>query len=181
MKVLVVGGGGREHASPALARDPDVTRVVCAPGNPGAAEVATCLPVEATDVEGLFALAEREGITLTVVGPESALDRGLADRFRSAGRAIVGPPKQAAALESSKEFSKRFMSRAGIPTARYVACTDAATAMAAVAGSQFGFPVVVKADGLAAGKGVVVAADRAEAEAAVHAAMVDRPRPPATR
>lgn len=175
MNVLVVGGGGREHALAwRLAQDPEVTRVVCAPGNPGAAEVATCFPVEATDVEGIFALAEREGITLTVVGPESALDKGMADRFRGAGRAIVGPPKQAAALESSKEFSKRFMSRSGIPTARYVACTDAAAAMAAVAGDQFGFPVVVKADGLAAGKGVVVAVDRADAEAAVRAAMVDR-------
>lgn len=175
MKVLVVGGGGREHALAwRLAQDPEVTRVLCAPGNPGAEEVAACFQVEATDVEGIFALAEREGITLTVVGPESALDKGMADRFRGAGRAIVGPPKQAAALESSKAFSKRFMSRAGIPTARYVACTDAATAMAAVAGDQFGFPVVVKADGLAAGKGVVVAVDRSEAEAAVRAAMVDR-------
>lgn len=175
MNVLVVGGGGREHALAwRLARDPDVSRVVCAPGNPGAALVADCFPVEATDVEGMLALAEREQIALTVVGPEAALDRGMADRFRAAGRAIVGPPKHAAALESSKEFSKRLMTRAGIPTARYVACTDVDAAMAAVAGDRFGFPVVVKADGLAAGKGVVVAADRAEAEAAVRAAMVDR-------
>ena len=175
MNVLVVGGGGREHALAwRLAQDPDVSRVVCAPGNPGAAAVADCFPVEATDIQGMLALAEREHIDLTVVGPESALDRGMADEFRHARLAIVGPPKHAAALESSKVFSKAFMQQAGIPTARYLACTDAGTAMAAVAGDQFGFPVVVKADGLAAGKGVVVAADLREAEAAVRAAMVDR-------
>ena len=175
MNVLVVGGGGREHALAwRLAQDPDVSRVVCAPGNPGAATVADCFPVEATDVPGMLALAKREQIGLTVVGPESALDRGMADQFRGAGLAIVGPPKQAAALESSKAFSKRFMSEAGIPTARYLVCKDARKAMAAVSGDEFGFPVVVKADGLAAGKGVVVAADRSEAEAAVRAAMVDR-------
>jgi len=175
MNVLVVGGGGREHALAwRLAQDPEVARVVCAPGNPGMASIAQCAPVDATDVDGMLALAEREGISLTVVGPEAALDRGMADRFRAAGRAIVGPPRHAAALETSKVFSKRFMVQAGIPTARYVACDDAASAMAAVAGDQFGFPVVVKADGLAGGKGVVVAADRGEAEAAVRAAMVDQ-------
>lgn len=175
MNVLVVGGGGREHALAwRLAQDPDVSRVVCAPGNPGVAAIAECFPVEATDVQGLLALAKREQARLTVVGPESALDRGIADEFREAGLAIVGPPQQAAALESSKVFSKRFMRQAGIPTARYVVCIDSAAALAAVAGDQFGFPVVIKADGLAAGKGVVVAADRSEAEAAVRAAMVDR-------
>jgi phosphoribosylamine--glycine ligase len=175
MNVLVVGGGGREHALAwRLAQDPDVSRVVCAPGNPGATLVADCFPVEATDVQGMLALSKREQIRLTVVGPESALDRGMADRFREAGLAIVGPLQQAAALESSKVFSKRFMREAGIPTARYVVCFDSSAAMDAVAGDQFGFPVVIKADGLAAGKGVVIAADRREAEAAVRAAMVDR-------
>ena len=175
MNVLVVGGGGREHALAwRLAQDPDVSRVICAPGNPGAAAVSDCFPVEATDVQGILALAQREKVSLTVVGPESALDRGIADQFRAARLAIVGPPQHAAALESSKVFSKRFMTEAGIPTARYLACSDARAAMAAIGGDQFGFPVVVKADGLAAGKGVVVAADRSEAEAAVHAAMVDR-------
>ncbi len=175
MNVLVVGGGGREHALAwRLAQDSDVTRVLCAPGNPGIAAVAECVPVEATDTEGMLALAEREAMVLTVVGPEAALDRGMADRFRAAGRAIVGPPKHAAALETSKAFSKQFMARAGIPTARYVVCNSADEAMSAVAGDRFGFPVVVKADGLAGGKGVVVAADRAEAEAAVQASMVDR-------
>ena len=175
MKVLVVGSGGREHALAwRLAQDPDVSKVICAPGNPGTGAVAECFPVEATDVAGLLALARREQVGLTVVGPESALDRGIADEFRSDGLPIVGPPRQAAALESSKGFAKRFMMTAGIPTARHVTCTDASTALAAVAGGELGFPVVIKADGLAAGKGVVIAADRAEAEAAVRAAMVDR-------
>ncbi len=175
MNVLVVGGGGREHALAwRLTQDPDVSRVVCAPGNPGMAGIAECFPVDAIDVQGMLALAKREKIGLTVVGPESALDLGMADQFRAAGLAIVGPLQKAAALESSKVFSKTFMRNAGIPTARYVACTDADSAMAAVAGEQFGFPVVIKADGLAAGKGVVVAGDRSEAEAAVRAAMVDR-------
>jgi phosphoribosylamine--glycine ligase len=175
MKVLVVGGGGREHALAwRLAQDPDVSRVSCAPGNPGTAAVAKCHPIEPTDVPGLLRLAREERVGLTVVGPESALDRGIADAFRSDGLAIVGPPKQAAALESSKAFAKRFMTTAGIPTARHVTCTDAETALGAIANGELGFPVVVKADGLAAGKGVVIAADRGEAEAAVLAAMVER-------
>jgi phosphoribosylamine--glycine ligase len=175
MNVLVVGGGGREHALVwRLTQDPDVAKVVCAPGNPGIAALADCFPVEVTDSEGLLALAEHANVSLTVVGPEAALDCGVADRFRAAGRAIVGPPRHAAALETSKVFSKHFMARTGIPTARFVVCDRAEEAMAAVAGEQFGFPVVVKADGLAGGKGVVVAGDRAEAEAAVRAAMIDR-------
>ena len=157
-----------------LAQDPDVSKVICAPGNPGTEAVARCFPVEATDVPGLLGLARREQVGLTVVGPESALDRGIADEFRSDGLAIVGPPQKAAALESSKAFAKRFMTTAGIPTARHVTCTDTTRALATVASGELGFPVVVKADGLAAGKGVVIAADRAEAEAAVRAAMVDR-------
>jgi phosphoribosylamine---glycine ligase len=175
MKVLVVGSGGREHALAwRLAQDPDISKVICAPGNPGMAAIGACHPVDATDIAGLLALAKREQVGLTVVGPESALDRGLADAFRSDGLAIVGPPKHAAALESSKAFAKRFMATAGIPTARHVTCTDPETALATVAGGELGFPVVVKADGLAAGKGVVIASDRAEAEAAIRAAMVDR-------
>jgi len=175
MNILVVGGGGREHALAwRLSRDPDVARVVCAPGNPGMAACATCVPVPATDPEALLALAGQERIDLTVVGPESALDKGISDRFRDAGRPIVGPLRAAAALESSKVFSKELMARTGIPTARHVVCASLEEALAAVAGDRFGFPVVVKADGLAAGKGVVVAADRDEAEAAVRASMVDR-------
>lgn len=175
MNVLVVGGGGREHALAwRLAQDPEVARVVCAPGNPGMTSIAQCFPVDPLNPQAVLALAGREGIDLTVVGPEAALDRGLADVFRAAGRPIVGPPKSAAALETSKVFSKKFMDAAGIPTARYRVCETAGAALAAVAGDEFGFPVVVKADGLAGGKGVVVAVDRAEAESAVRAAMVDQ-------
>ena len=175
MNVLVVGGGGREHALAwRLAQDAEVTGVLCAPGNPGISAVARCFPLEATDVDGLLALAIREQVALTVVGPEAALDKGIADRFRAAGLAIVGPPKHAAGLETSKVFSKHFMTRAGIPTASSLVCDTAEAAPAALAGAPFGFPVVVKADGLAGGKGVVVAVDRAEAEVAVRTAMVDR-------
>jgi phosphoribosylamine--glycine ligase len=174
MNVLVIGGGGREHALVwRLAQDPAVTRVICAPGNPGISSIAECFDINPLDPAAVLALAEREQIFLTVIGPEASLATGVADLFRAAGRAIVGPPQSAAALETSKVFSKRFMQRAGIPTARYLVCETADAALAAVAGDTFGFPVVVKADGLAGGKGVVVAADRDEAEAAVRAAMVD--------
>jgi phosphoribosylamine--glycine ligase len=175
MKVLVLGSGGREHAMAwRLARDPDVHEVVSAPGNPGMAAVGRCLPVEVLDPIDVLSLAEREAVDLTVVGPEAALERGLADTFRRAGRAIIGPSRRAAALECSKVYAKQFMARAGIPTARFVVCESLEMALAAVSGDDFGFPVVVKADGLAAGKGVTVAADRAEAEHAVRSAMLDR-------
>ena len=175
MKVLVVGGGGREHALAwRLARDPQVEAVVIAPGNPGMASLGLLRYVDVTNPDAVLALAEAEAVDLTVVGPESALERGVADRFRAAGRAIVGPSRAAATLECSKVFSKRFMARAGIPTARFVVCDTIECALDAVSGHEFGFPVVVKADGLAAGKGVVVAADRVEAEAAVRAMLVDR-------
>ena len=175
MRILVLGSGGREHAFAwRLSRDPDVSTVVAAPGNPGMASVARCVPVDLADPGQMLALAERERIDLTVVGPEGALERGVADRFREAGCAIVGPSKRGAALECSKVFAKRFMEDAGIPTARFLVCDSPHEALAAVFGDRFGFPVVVKADGLAAGKGVTVANDRAEAEGAVRAAMIDR-------
>ena len=175
MKILVVGSGGREHALVwCLARDPDVTGLICAPGNPGIADLATCAPVDVTDPAGLLALAERESIDLTVVGPEVPLSLGIADRFDEKGMAIVGPTRQAAALEWSKVFSKRFMIRHGVPTARAIECDTAEAALAAIARQELGFPVVIKADGLAAGKGVVIADDRAAAEAAIRDMMVDR-------
>src|SRR5262245_36772206 len=175
MKVLVVGSGGREHALAwRLSRDPGITSLVCAPGNAGIASVARLAAVDPSDPDELLALAERESIDLTVVGPEAPLDRGVVDRFRAAGRRIFGPPRAAAQLECSKVFAKGFMARHGIPTARYRICDSSADARAAVASGQFGFPVVLKADGLAAGKGVVVAADRAEADAAIAAAMDER-------
>jgi phosphoribosylamine--glycine ligase len=175
MKVLVLGSGGREHAIAwRLGTDPDVTEIVCAPGNPGMAQLGVCRPVDLADPTAMLALAERARVDLTIVGPEGALERGVADVFRRAGHAIVGPSRQAAALEYSKAHAKRFMAHAGIPTARFAICDTLGSALDAVSGSRFGFPVVVKADGLAAGKGVVIADDRAAAETAVRAAMLDR-------
>ncbi len=174
MRVLVIGSGGREHAIAwRLARDPQVSEVLAAPGNPGMSEIGRCIQVSVTDPSAIAALVDRERIDLTVIGPEAALDAGVADRLRDAGHAVVGPRREAAALETSKAFSKQFMAEHAIPTARFVTCTDLESALDAVAGPTFGFPVVVKADGLAGGKGVVIAADRDEAEAAVRAAMVD--------
>jgi phosphoribosylamine--glycine ligase len=127
-----------------------------------------------TNPEGLLALIVREKIDLTVVGPEAALDAGLADLLRAKGHPVVGPVKMAAALETSKVFAKNLMAETGIPTAKFVSCDTLDAALDAVAGPTFGFPVVVKADGLAGGKGVVIAATHEEAEAAVRAAIVDR-------
>ena len=175
MRILVIGGGGREHALAwKLAGEAGVAEVVCAPGNPGIGTVARLAPVPAGDVDGLAALAEREAIDLTVVGPELPLDRGLVDLFRARGLRVFGPSRGAAQLECSKVFAKDFMARHGIPTSRYRACRSAEAAYAVIASGELGFPVVVKADGLAAGKGVVVAADRATADAAVRGAMEDR-------
>lgn len=175
MKVLVVGSGGREHALAwKLASEPRVAGVVCAPGNPGIASVARLADVSAADPAALAALAEREAIDLTVVGPELPLDRGITDLFRSRGLRIFGPSRAAAQLECSKVFAKAFMARHGIPTARYRACDALDSALAIVESGELGFPLVVKADGLAAGKGVVVAPDRDTARAAVRAAMEDR-------
>ena len=175
MKILIIGSGAREHAIAwKLARERDVSAVVCTPGNPGIAAVAQCLPGDLTNPAQLLAIAAREGIDLTVVGPELPLSLGVADAFTAAGRAIVGPSKAAAALESSKSFAKDFMERHRVPTARYKVCETADAALAFVARGEFGYPLVIKADGLAAGKGVVIAEDRAAADAAVRQAMVDR-------
>ncbi len=175
MKVLVVGGGGREHAIAwKLASERGVREVVCAPGNAGIADVARLAAIDAGDPEGLAAFAARERIDLTVVGPELPLGRGIADLFQSRGLRLFGPSREAAQLECSKVFAKAFMARHGIPTARYRACDEASAAHAVVASGELGFPLVVKADGLAAGKGVVVAPDRETAGLAVRAAMEDR-------
>jgi phosphoribosylamine--glycine ligase len=173
--VLVVGSGGREHALAwRLSREPGVTALFCAPGNPGIAAVAGLTPIDAGDPDALLAFAGRASIDLTVIGPELPLDRGVVDRFRDAGRRVLGPPRAAAQLECSKVFAKGFMARHGIPTARYRVCASSAEARDVIASGEFGFPVVLKADGLAAGKGVVVAADRAQADAAIRAAMDER-------
>jgi phosphoribosylamine--glycine ligase len=175
VKVLVLGGGAREHALAwRLSRDPDVSAVVVAPGNAGIAADFPCLSVDPLDPAEVHGLAASQGVDLTVVGPEAPLERGLADHFRRTGRPILGPSQQGAALECSKVESKRFMDRHGIPTAPFVVCDTLDAALGAVSGEGFGFPVVIKADGLAAGKGVVIAENRSQAEAAVRAAMVDR-------
>jgi len=175
MKVLVVGSGGREHALAwKLASEPAVREIICAPGNAGMADVARIADISAGDPSGLAAFAEREAIDLTIVGPELPLDRGIADLFMSRGLRIFGPSRAAAQLECSKVFAKAFMARQGIPTARYRACDTLAAAQAIVASGELGFPLVVKADGLAAGKGVVVAPDRESADLAVRAAMEER-------
>src|SRR5918993_1950210 len=175
MKVLVVGGGGREHALAwKLARDRSVSEVLCAPGNTGIGEVARLRPVSGADVTALADLAERERVDLTVVGPEQPLQNGIADLFASRGLRVFGPTRAAAQLECSKIFAKEFMSRHGIPTARFRVCRSSDEARRTVASGELGFPVVVKADGLAAGKGVVVARDEAEASDAIRDAMEDR-------
>jgi phosphoribosylamine--glycine ligase len=175
MKVLVIGSGAREHALVArLASERDVGEVVCAPGNPGIARLARTVRVAAGDVDALLALADRESIDLTVVGPELPLSLGVADRFAAEGRLLFGPTASAARLETSKAFAKAFMARYGVPTASFRTCESADDALAVVRSGEFGLPIVLKADGLAAGKGVVVAGDRATAESAIVAAMRDR-------
>jgi len=175
MKILVIGSGAREHAMAwKLARERDVTEVLCAPGNPGIASVGRCVPADVTKPADLLAIARREDVDLTVVGPEVPLSLGIVDLFLAQDRAIVGPTQAAAALESSKSFAKDFMARHRVPTADYLVCKSAGEALAALASGRFGYPVVLKADGLAAGKGVVIAEDRSEAESAVRGAMVDR-------
>lgn len=173
MKVLVIGSGGREDALVwKLGQSPRVSKIFCAPGNGGIAERATCLPVAADDAEGLLAAVAREGIDLTVVGPEVSLAAGVVDRFMAAGRRIVGPTREAAQLETSKVFSKAFMQRHHIPTAKSVVARSAQEALAVL--DLHPLPVVIKADGLAAGKGVVVTADRDEARDAVRSMMERR-------
>jgi phosphoribosylamine--glycine ligase len=175
VRVLVIGGGGREHALAAkLASERGVSHIACAPGNPGMRQVAAIERLDPGDADAVLALVERLAIDLTIVGPELPLDRGVADRLHAAGRRVFGPTRAAARLECSKVFAKQFMARHGIPTARYRVCTAMREAQEVVASGELGFPIVVKADGLAAGKGVVVAADAAEADAAVRAAMEER-------
>jgi phosphoribosylamine--glycine ligase len=171
--LLVVGSGGREHALVwKLTRERAVTDVLCAPGNPGIASIARCLPVAATDVDGLIALIRAENVDLVVVGPEAPLERGLVDRCDAEGIPAFGPTRRAARLETSKAFAKDVMQRADVPTARYRIATSPDEARKAV--SDFHYRVALKADGLAAGKGVIVATTQAEAEAGIEALMVQR-------
>ena len=162
MKVLVIGGGGREHALiAAIRKSPRVTEVVCAPGNGGIAAEARCVPVRQNDLSDLLRVVESEQPDLTVVGPELPLSLGLVDAMRQRGLRVFGPTQRAAQLESSKAFAKEFMQRHNIPTARYAVCGSAAEVQTALA--HFHAPIVVKADGLAAGKGVVICASKEEA------------------
>jgi phosphoribosylamine--glycine ligase len=164
MKMLVIGSGGREHAIvKALSRSPLVTKVWCAPGNAGIAQDAECVPIKADDLNSLLRFAREQSVSLTIVGPEQPLVLGIVDLFRAQGLAIFGPTRSAALLEGSKAFSKAFMERYGIPTAKFGSFgkDDASAAEAFIRGMSP--PIVVKADGLAAGKGVVICQTRDEA------------------
>lgn len=175
MRVLVIGSGGREHAIVwKLHQSPIISQLICAPGNAGIAELATCSPVSVTDIDGLVSLAEAERVDLTLVGPEAPLVAGLVDAFQARGLAIVGPTRAAAQLEGSKVLAKEFMARHDIPTAPFVICDSPRAAHRVIASGRFGYPVVVKADGLAAGKGVTVAETREQAEQAIERTMVER-------
>jgi len=166
MKVLIVGGGGREHALAwRLAKSPEVERVFATPGNPGIARIAACLPSGDGSPGAYLAVAESVNAELTVVGPEAPLVAGVVDAFRARGRAIFGPAAAAAQLEGSKVFAKNFLQQRDIPTAAFAAAPNAAEARRAL--DRFSYPLVIKQDSLAAGKGVVVAEDRVMAEAAL--------------
>jgi phosphoribosylamine---glycine ligase len=174
-RVLVIGNGGREHALVwKLASERSVADIVCAPGNAGISRLARCIPVDAADPHALEAIARREGVDFTIIGPELPLSRGVADVFAAEGHLLFGPTQRAARLESSKVFAKAFMDRCHVPTARYRACDLAAEALAILRSGEFQFPVVLKADGLAAGKGVVISPDLKDAETQVRAMMVEK-------
>jgi phosphoribosylamine--glycine ligase len=173
MKVLVVGSGGREHTLVwKIAQSPLVEQIYCAPGNPGIAELAECVHIAADEIDALCDFAKAEKIGLTVVGPEVPLTLGIVDTFQAAGLEIFGPNKAAARIEGSKGFSKDLMARYNIPTAAYRSFTDHAQAVAYI--KKQGAPIVVKADGLAAGKGVIVAMMEEQAIAAVDEIMLDK-------
>ena len=174
-RVLVIGNGGREHALVwKLASERAVSDIVCAPGNAGISRLARCVPVDPADAHAVAEVARREEIDFTIVGPELPLSRGVADVFMAEGDLLFGPTQRAARLETSKVFAKEFMQRCNVPTARYKSCDTPASALAVLRSGEFGFPVVLKADGLAAGKGVVISPDLSDAEAQVHAMMIDK-------
>jgi len=173
MRILVIGGGAREHAIIAkLNEGAAVNKMFCAPGNVGIAAIAELVNIGVEDIVALADWAEANAIDLTVVGPEVPLSLGIADEFVGRGLNIFGPNKAGAQLESSKTFSKNFMKKYCIPTARYETIYDYETACARV--DQFGFPVVIKADGLAAGKGVIIAENIADASAALREILTDK-------
>src|SRR5947208_6096286 len=166
MRILLIGGGGREHALAwKLTREEPDLELIAAPGNPGIAELGECVPINALDVEQLERLARQRAVDLTVVGPEAPLEAGIVDRFRASGLPIFGPTQDAAEIETSKAFAKQLMLEDGIPTARAEIHTTVAGAKAAA--RRFGAPVVVKASGLAAGKGVIVCKTLGDADSAI--------------
>ncbi|MDE6296868.1 MAG: phosphoribosylamine--glycine ligase [Muribaculaceae bacterium] len=172
MKALVIGSGGREHAIvEALSRSPQVEKIYCAPGNAGISKLAECVNIGVTDIDALADFADREGVDLTVVGPEAALAAGVANRFNERGLKIFGPTKEAARIESSKEYAKQVMDRYNVPTAGYKAFDNYDEALAYVKAGKI--PTVIKYDGLAAGKGVVVAMSLEEADAALKDMLLD--------
>ena len=171
MKVLIIGGGGREHALAwKISQSPLVTKLYCAPGNAGTAECAENIAIGSEDIDRLFAFAKAHAVDLTVVGPEAPLALGLVDRFRKAGLKAFGPTQAAARIESSKAFCKEIMDRAGVPTAAYQVFEDPVAAKKYI--HRQGAPLVVKADGLAAGKGVIICETTAEADRAVDEMMI---------
>ena len=175
MKILVLGAGAREHALAwRIATESPAHTVLCAPGNAGMAGLGRTVPIALDAAEDILALAERERVDLTVVGPELPLAAGVADRFAGAGRALLGPTRAAARLETSKAWAKQFMARHGVPTAPFVVCDREDEALEQVRRGDLGWPLVVKADGLAAGKGVTLADSPGAAEEAVLSMMRDR-------
>ena len=173
MRVLVIGSGGREHALAwKLGQSPRVRQIFIAPGNAGTRNVGQNVDIKVSEIDRLLSFARQESIDLSVVGPDDALAAGIVDLFEGAGLRIFGPTREAAQLESSKSFAKEFMVRHGIPTARFRVCASPGEANAVL--GDFGYPVAVKADGLALGKGVVIAHDRDEAESAIDGIMVRR-------
>jgi phosphoribosylamine---glycine ligase len=172
MKILVIGGGGREHAIVwRLVQDSTQTEIFCAPGNAGTEQLARNVPIAADDIQALLDWAQRERPELTVVGPEVPLCMGLTDRLEAAGLRVFGPSQAAAQLEGSKRFAKELMHEANVPTARYASFTNVDEAVAAL--ESFGLPVVIKADGLAAGKGVLIAENHTDAVAAIREMLID--------
>ncbi|MGA0192136.1 MAG: phosphoribosylamine--glycine ligase, partial [bacterium] len=170
MKVAVLGSGGREHALVwKLSQSPRIKDLFCVPGNPGIAQLAKCVPLSLDDHQSLILWAKKEEISLTVVGPEDPLSNGIVDSFQAAGLKIYGPNQKAAQLESSKTFAKQIMQLHGVPTAKSASFTELGSALRYV--EENGAPIVIKADGLAAGKGVTVATSIGEAEVALRASL----------
>ena len=173
MKILVVGGGGREHAICwKLSKEASVDKIYCAPGNAGISNVAQCIDIQDSDIENLLNFAKENQIDLTIVGPEIPLVAGIVDKFEKEGLKIFGPNKKCAQLEGSKAFSKDFMIRHNLPTAKYKEYTDLDEAISEI--DSFGYPVVIKADGLAAGKGVVISENREDAITTLKEMMSDK-------